>query len=281
MDQNNQNPQGGNDPVKKLEQDLQNLTQQSATVQPPIPEEQPIQPPSPVPEVPPVVSPPPVSPVTPIEPNSPMHETPKKGSPLLVIAIVLAVFAVLAVVAYVFGTKLLSPQPTPIPKPIAAITPSPTPDVTANWKTYTNTQYNFSFKYPEYVILEDKSVPGMAQVILAAEGFSETKVTASKSDLSDFYLDASPSGKATIGGISGNKYFLPQGYCDGPTCSPPILAASIINNGTKYVVSIFVGKEASNFTDLQNQILSTFKFIEVTPVGSPTASPSSTPKATP
>lgn len=33
--------------------------------------------------------------------------------------------------------------------------PSPTPDPTANWKTYTNTEFGFSFKYPDNYRVED------------------------------------------------------------------------------------------------------------------------------
>lgn len=38
----------------------------------------------------------------------------------------------------------LSATPTPTP----LVTPTPPPDPTANWKTYTNTQYNYSLKHP-------------------------------------------------------------------------------------------------------------------------------------
>ncbi len=55
-------------------------------------------------------------------------------------------------------TVIVTATPVPTSTPIASSTPSPTPsptatpaatiDSTANWKTYTDTKYGFSFKYP-------------------------------------------------------------------------------------------------------------------------------------
>jgi hypothetical protein len=118
MDPNNQNPQGDNGEVKKLEQDLQNIKEQAATPQP-----QPVSPQPAVPEVPPAPEVPQVPDVTPavsITPTPPtvpaetsafVPESPKKGSPIMIIAIILALVAVLAVAAYVLGAKLLTPTP--------------------------------------------------------------------------------------------------------------------------------------------------------------------------
>lgn len=115
MDPNNQNPQGDNGAVNKLEQDLQNIKEQAAVTQPQPENTQPAVPemqsvPQ-VPEVTPVVAPPPAPTTVATETNNFVPESPKKNSPLLIIAIILAVVAVLAVVAYVFGAKLFSPTP--------------------------------------------------------------------------------------------------------------------------------------------------------------------------
>lgn len=154
---------------------------------------------------------------------------------------------------------LIPPADPVVYEPTPAPTSSPSAD-TSSWKTYSNSAYGFGFKYPDGVILEDKSVPNIAQVILAAQGFRETTISANRNDLSEYYLDTAPSGKITIGGLSGNKYYLPEGYCDGPTCSSPILAVSIVKNGARYVFSTSIEKGNDSFTDLENQILSTFKF---------------------
>lgn len=64
-----------------------------------------------------------------------------------VIAIILGiVFVLVAIGAYLLGTRQSQPvvqnsvQTTPIP--------SPTPDPTANWKTYSNSELGISFRYP-------------------------------------------------------------------------------------------------------------------------------------
>jgi len=65
-----------------------------------------------------------------------------------------------------FLTPTSTPTPTPKTSPITVVaTPSeltPTPDPTADWKTYTNTKYGYSIKYPsnwwierEYALISD------------------------------------------------------------------------------------------------------------------------------
>ncbi|PJE67671.1 hypothetical protein COU95_01115 [Candidatus Shapirobacteria bacterium CG10_big_fil_rev_8_21_14_0_10_40_9] len=56
------------------------------------------------------------------------------------------VFAGAVFGAYKFGQRQVQPGPWPTPTPKAVATP--TPDETANWKTYTNTKYGYSIKYP-------------------------------------------------------------------------------------------------------------------------------------
>lgn len=131
---------------------------------------------------------------------------------------------------------------------------------TSNWETYVNKQYRFSFKYPEGVILEDKSVEQIGQVVLAAQGFRETNVSARTDNQNNLYLDTASVGEVTVGDTVWKKYILPDGYCDGPTCSSPILAVTTVKNGTKYVFSVFVEKGSTDFTDLETEILSTFIF---------------------
>jgi hypothetical protein len=149
MDPNNKSPQGENPAVNKLEQDLKSLNEQVASTQTqpapeilvsqptgeptrvvaplsPFPAEQPAQQPPEVAEAQP--APAAFTPVAePVESGVPVQEPPKKGSPLMVIAIILAIVAVLAVVAYVFGAKILSPQPSPTP--ITTVEPTIVPTV--------------------------------------------------------------------------------------------------------------------------------------------------------
>ncbi|MBI2330215.1 hypothetical protein HYU94_02410 [Candidatus Daviesbacteria bacterium] len=63
----------------------------------------------------------------------------QKGFTLILVIIGILVLAAVAGGAYYFGKSQIS-QPT--------ITPASSPDETANWKTYTNTEYGYLVRYP-------------------------------------------------------------------------------------------------------------------------------------
>ncbi len=69
----------------------------------------------------------------------------KRGiiGPAIVVLVGILALAGLIGLAFYFGKKSSAPTTT---SPV--VQASPTPDETANWKTYTNTKYSFSFKYP-------------------------------------------------------------------------------------------------------------------------------------
>jgi hypothetical protein len=181
MDPNSQNPQEDSEAIKKLENDLSSLTEEAKSVESQslvpttIPEEQPIVS-TPVVEAPPVVpTGPEIASTEPQTATVPPKPT-KKGQPLVIVAIILIVLAVLAVVAYVFGAKLFAPGSKQVACTLEAricpdgsavgrtgpncefdTCPSPTPDVTASWKTYTEPNNEYSFKYPSGWLLLDPS----------------------------------------------------------------------------------------------------------------------------
>lgn len=80
--------------------------------------------------------------------ESPIPPT-KKFSPIFILAILILLLAVGAggiLLGKSLNTSQPSAQPTIAPAPTQI--PTPTPDVTANWKTYTNNKYGYSFEYP-------------------------------------------------------------------------------------------------------------------------------------
>lgn len=86
--------------------------------------------------------------------------------------------------------------------PIGGAIPSATPDPTADWKTYTNTQYGFEFKYPSSFSLKsladncnDPNVPP-----LECHGF---EIFLSKDGLSSISLGVDEPGNALIS-MEGN-----------------------------------------------------------------------------
>jgi len=90
--------------------------------------------------------------------KSPEVQVPVKSKPWLkpllfsILGIVLAAGLVFA--GYkIAQLKQVQPGPQPIPTPVVEATP--TPDETANWKTYTNTKYNYQFRYPNELFEQD------------------------------------------------------------------------------------------------------------------------------
>ncbi len=81
----------------------------------------------------------------------------QRGFSAILILVGVLIMAAVAGGAYYFGRQTVSnPQPqnpvvvsqTPQPTSVSQATPIPSPDQTTNWKTYTNTKYGYSFKYP-------------------------------------------------------------------------------------------------------------------------------------
>lgn len=92
-------------------------------------------------------------------PQVPIEPKKSKG---LVFLLIFFFILVLVLGSYYLYQKFLSQKSTvnpPIPAEptIEATVPTPTTDPTADWKTYTNTKYKFSFKYPSEVFFQGKT----------------------------------------------------------------------------------------------------------------------------
>lgn len=102
----------------------------------------------------------------PIPPSAIPPQPPKKKSftwlIILIILLLLASTGVLAYQYYQLKTQIAnlihSPSLTSTPIPLISLQPSPKAADTITWKTYTDTKYNFFFKYPtSYTIDIDSS----------------------------------------------------------------------------------------------------------------------------
>lgn len=155
-----------------------------------------------------------------------------------------------------------------VPTPTETFRPVLTTDPTANWKTYTNTDFRFNFKYPSDFSVENtaNNSGDLFQVVVKETGSSQTSfgIIVTKKYLPGdikYYLDSLPVGQQEIAGESWNKYCLPDGYGDGPGpeegSRPPILAFRIEKGEMLYTLDFTRQKE---LTEIQKQILSTFKF---------------------
>jgi hypothetical protein len=52
--------------------------------------------------------------------------------------------------------QTITPTPMPTTEPTLPPTPTPTPDSTADWKIYTNQNYNYEVKWPPALVAEEK-----------------------------------------------------------------------------------------------------------------------------
>ncbi len=77
---------------------------------------------------------------------------PKKKFPFLlyISLILLSVVSVISIYLFLQVRQLTLEKLTPSPTP----TPSPSADPTEGWETYTNTRYNYSFRYPSNLIIQ-------------------------------------------------------------------------------------------------------------------------------
>lgn len=127
----------------------------------------------------------------------------------------------------------------------------------ADWQTYRNEEYGFEFKYPKQESFREHN-PSQEFIQIFTDS---VRIKATKNryidESSDWFLDTPPNGEFILGNITWKTFFLPNGYCDGPGCSVPIYAVNTRRENVVYSVTF---GEKQQISDLQKQILSTFKF---------------------
>lgn len=192
---------------------------------------------------------------------------PPKPKIFLFILLGLVLVAGLLFAGVVLGQKGFLNKLLTLKKPSSTLVPqpTPTPDPTASWETYTNIFGQFSIKYPkEFVVKEDK-LPNSQEIFFERQA-DYFIIDVSKKYLPgevEYYLDTNSTGEQQIGGAAWKTYYLPNGYGDGPGKTPPILAFQREEKNILYSIQ-FYKVSSSRLTELQKQILSTFKFLDQT-----------------
>ena len=211
-----------------------------------------------------------------------------KGFALLPVVIIIALIGIVGYLVYqntqlknggVNTTPAITNTVTNIPKA------SSSPDPTANWKTYTNTQYYYEFKYPNKVTIDTTQTDvtkamfmgqkqidsGRTQAELSDGYFFIVAVT-SKSGLSlnDAYkqrvesfnnvCDPSKMGKAVAVKIDGNNALMYKASCLGDSITYLISHRGMIFEITQ--TSMGDNVDLPNYQKINDQILSTFKFTQ-------------------
>jgi hypothetical protein len=215
---------------------------------------------------------------TPIPETPIIVEKPKKNY----LNLILISFAFILFIGGVYYLGRQSVKNTEVPAVIPTITPDavlpqtnsvPTTvvDPTANWKTYTNSKFNFSFKYPlELTYIADQSDQyvenGISNAMILVQNFDGSKPRTETS--SDFQIVIYISNKAgqfnledpqgvqskvIINGIEAIKTTTTQKWESVPT---------VIFQSSPNKVAIQLSTPKSINKALFDQILSTFKFTE-------------------
>jgi len=162
-------------------------------------------------------------------------------------------------------TPTFTPTPTPTPTPIVFPTLVPTPDSTANWKTYTNTKYGYSIKYPpefNYKISgkgEAMVVFDPSQEVLKSPAAEDKALVIITADTSKPVIDKTYYGeptqiaeetKVTIDGEIGQQVVFSK---------PIAWIQTVVSHGQR---SFYFNLQNMQYHSEYNQILSTFKFLE-------------------
>lgn len=170
--------------------------------------------------------------------------------------------------------KKSSPYSTNYPSPTIS-QPSPTPDETANWKTYENTKYGYQLKYPPTWQLQDNSdsdnnyisfYPPQVNLALNDPGVPSIDLQVTSRPLSSYPTENLTQGgipmitdwkTVSVNGINGIYYQVHQ-------CAPQCYATTAlpINQQKTIGLSISTVAQDQGYTNIYNQILSTFKFAQ-------------------
>lgn len=142
---------------------------------------------------------------------------------------------------------------------------------TADWKTYTNVQYGFSFKYPNNYSNTDPS----SSLALASAPQALFNLAVKDGDIMQVYVLNKVFDPTNIQSLYGkiqnpemltidNKDAYGFGNADAG-CSQKVIEMALGRQTLKFSFSSCEGNKAPFLgSDLQNQILSTFKFIQTT-----------------
>lgn len=190
--------------------------------------------------------------------NQPIMSQPQRKWPVwLTITIVAIVVVAVAGAGWWYWNKNYAIGPTP--------TPTAIPDETANWKTYTNTQYGFEFKYPNDWILKDGKELGISPMFnyiqitknLDDNDYERIEFTSSQQDLQTGSNTAGP--QIDLGGMKWSSGNFNNGV-PGQNAPHDSLALFTKSGSTFYEITLYPNDTAIVSSDF-SQILSTFKFI--------------------
>jgi len=149
--------------------------------------------------------------------------------------------------------------------PVPSASPTASQDPTAGWKTYTNTQYGFEFKYPQSWVFEDHSptIDEVNKILLSITiaGPNQNFSVRVYQNEPLRYAELTQTKTSTeISGLPTTAYLFPEGYeCygDGDPVQCSFFAIPVKRGNYWYVLE---GRGNARDLASYSQILSTFKF---------------------
>lgn len=203
----------------------------------------------------------------------------QKGLAPILIVVLIAALAAGGYFIYKLPRTSVTP-PTPQTTPAPSPTPSPSPALTdteeiSNWKTYTNTRYGYSFKYPQDLYLKTPSAVENTVTFLFEKYRGQTLI-----DQPEFGISASTDGKPleelvnsikAIAKQTGQVVSFQEIKLEGERAyrneniikdNPMSNITTLVNhNNISYKITLFYSEMTEKQKSLYDQILSTFRFL--------------------
>lgn len=212
---------------------------------------------------------PPVSPISPVIPS--VAEGSKPSSHLFpIILSSLVTILILVGVYFLFLNKTpksITINPSPTPTLASSAKASLSADPTSTWKTYTNSNLGFEIKYPEGVMIEKEMNDEYNRAtIFRGDNLYFEVMLRKAGDISldkYYYMDNEISRKSTLDGKTANVYIndASKNKCvsdgSGPGCPLSFVTYVAQSGSDLYHVGFY---DSAELSDIENQILSTFKF---------------------
>jgi hypothetical protein len=236
-------------------------------------------------------TPPPQTPVQ-TPPEAP-QVVPSKSFPLKWILILIIFILIGGGATYYVANQSQKPASSSNQTPTTAPSPTPTPDPTSDWKTYTNTKYGYSVKYPSDWKIQspgggsngelcretgiDSQIIELSEKELSECGFAGEGLPSPDANITVWVLDEKHStlenligpnySKLQVAGEAAVKY----PFTD-ESALPNIYATRIYlnHNNNGYIIYLKQSDITGKYEMILDQILSTFKFTEASTSASPT-----------
>lgn len=204
---------------------------------------------------------------------------------IFLLLLILSLFGLLFIKDFMWQQPIQQPEKIVI-SPTHIISPTPAPNPKTDWKTYTNTKYNFSFQYPPNVTPRKDSTPefmgfleepdkNQSQKLIVSAGTNPQNLDLEEfiqrnKPIPDHSANASKSFEKKT--INENEVLIVRSEqpCAGSCKNTPFEKNFGIYVKGKHVVVLFGVDNRTSISDTKpdeewiNQILSTFKFTQPT-----------------